>query len=488
MKSSRSKSSSAGSGRGTVYLVGAGPGDPGLLTRRGADLLARAEVVIYDYLANPELLDLASPQAELIYVGKMGRDHTFSQEQINQLLIDQARTRQIVVRLKGGDPFIFGRGGEEAEVLVEAGINYEVVPGVSSAVAGPAYAGIPLTHRAFNSAVTLATGHEDPTKEASRLDWEALAKSQTLVFLMGMKRLEANSQALIDHGLDPDTPAALVQNGTTPDQRCLVSTISQIAAQARAENFQPPAVLVVGQVVRLREKLDWLEKRPLWGLRVLITRTAQGAGHLAAMVRELGAEAIIFPTVALVEPENKAPLQRAAAHLDQYDWLIFTSANGVEFFFKELAELGLDSRALGRLRVCAIGPATAKALAARNIKADRVPTEYRAEAVVEILADQARQGKRFLLVRAQEARQVLPRELTALGGQVETVAAYQNVLPPQADRQALEQRLAAGEVDVVLFTASSTVNNLARLFPDKPLARLLARTEVAVIGPVTART
>ena len=473
---------------GTVYLVGAGPGDPGLLTRRGADLLGRAQVVVYDYLVSPSLLELASPLAEMVYVGKKGGDHSLSQEGINRLLVEKAKAHALVVRLKGGDPFVFGRGGEEAQALVEAGAGVEVVPGVTSAVAVPAYAGIPVTHRGFNSTVTLATGHEDPTREESRLDWEALARAQTLVMLMGYKRLEENLRALVEHGLAPDTPAALIQWGTTHRQRTVLSTVARIGAEAKAQGIEAPAVLVVGRVAALREKLAWLEKRPLWGMRIMITRAAEGASRLAELVSELGAEPVVFPTVAIVPPTDPGPLERVVERLDEFDWLILTSANGVAYFFQALDRAGLDARALGRLKVCAIGPATAKALAERNIKADRVPKEYRAEAVVELLAQEARAGRSFLLARAEEAREILPQGLAGLGGRVEVVAAYRSEVPSGERKEAVGHLLEEESIDVVIFSASSTVNNLAKIFPDRPLERLLGRTKVAVIGPITART
>jgi uroporphyrinogen III methyltransferase/synthase len=477
-----------GRARGIVYLVGAGPGDPGLITRRGAELLARAQVVVYDYLASPSLLDLASPKAEMIYVGKKGGHHSLSQEGINRLLVDKAQTHRTVVRLKGGDPFVFGRGGEEAQALVEAGARVEVVPGVSSAVAVPAYAGIPITHRSFNSTVTLATGHEDPSREESRLDWEALARAQTLVMLMGVKRLEENIRALLDHGLPPDTPAALIQWGTTHRQRTVVAPVSGLAAKAREKGIEAPAVLVVGRVAELREKLAWLERRPLWGMKVMITRAAEGASRLAGMVAELGAEPVVFPTVAIVPPPDPGPLERAVERLSDFDWLVLTSANGVSYFFQALDRAGLDARALGGVKVCAIGPATAKALAQRHIKADRVPEEYRAEAVVELLAEEARAGRSFLLARAEEAREILPQGLTELGGRVEVVAAYRSEVPSGDKKEEVGRLLEKGLIDVVIFSASSTVNNLARIFPDQPLDRLLGRTKVAVIGPITAKT
>ncbi len=474
---------------GKVYLVGAGPGDPGLLTRRGAELIGRAEVIVYDFLANPELLALAGDEAEIIYVGKKGGDHALAQERINDLLKEKALAGKMVVRLKGGDPFVFGRGGEEAEELVEAGVDFEIVPGVTSAVAAPAYAGIPLTHRAFNSCLTLATGHEDPTKPASSLNWRALAETGgTLAFLMGMKNLAANSRLLIEAGLAADTPAAIIQWGTTPRQRVLVSTLGDIAAEAEAQGFGPPSIFVVGRVVELRDRLAWLEKRPLHGLRVLITRTRGGASKLAALLAEQGAEPIVFPTIKIVPPDDFGPLDRAIADLSLYDWLIFTSANGVRYFFDRLAAADLDSRALGGLKIAAIGPATAAALGDFGLRADLVPAEYRAEAAVAALAGEAEAGRRFLLPRAEEARQVLPRELAGLGGKIDVVTAYKTVLPDEADVANLRRTLAEGGLDLALFTASSTVKNLARLFPGESLADLLAGVKIGVIGPITAET
>lgn len=477
------------SANGKVYLIGAGPGDPGLLTRRGAELIGRADVVIYDFLANPELLSLAKPDAEVIYVGKKGGDHTLPQGGINQLLTDLARAGKSVARLKGGDPFIFGRGGEEAEELVAEGIDYEVVPGVTSAVAAPAYAGIPLTHRSFVSCVTLATGHEDPTKDESSLNWKAMVETGgTLVFLMGMKRLRTNCAALMEAGMDPATPAALVRWGTTPRQRVMRSTVADIADRVEAEGFGPPSIFVVGGVVGLRDSLAWLESRPLFGQRVLVTRTRDTASRLAVLLTELGAEPVIFPTISVVPPEDFTPLDDAISTLGEYDWLIFTSVNGVKYFFKRLTAAGLDARALGGLKICAIGPATAESLTAYALKADVVPEEYKAEGAIDALSDQAEAGKSFLLPRAREARQILPDSLTGLGGRVKVVEAYRTVLPDDADVEALAARLEAGEIDTALFTASSTVRNLARLFPDRPLADLLAKVKIGSIGPITSAT
>ena len=474
---------------GKVYLIGGGPGDPGLLTRRGADLLARAQAIVYDYLASPRLLNLVSEEAELYYVGKQGGDHTLSQEGINELIIDLARQGKDVARLKGGDPFIFGRGGEEAEELVQAGVPFEIVPGVTSAVAAPAYAGIPVTHRAHNASVTFATGHEDPTKPESKLNWPALAQTGgTLVLLMGVKKLAANSKALMDGGMDPATPAALVRWGTTAKQRTLVSTIGLIADDAQAAGFGAPSVLVVGGVVELAGKLAWLDNRPLWGLKILITRTRSGAGRLADLLEDLGAEPLVFPTIAVTEPTDPRPLAQAIESLDQYDWLLFTSANGVQKFFAALGKSGRDSRALAGLKICSIGPATSAALTEFGLTADLAPTEYRAEGMIEALADEAAAGKRFLLPRAEEARDILPESLIKAGGSVTVAPAYKTVAPPAGTIDQLKDLLSAGEVDVALFTASSTVKNLAQMLVDQSLAQALQNVVVGSIGPITSQT
>ena len=475
-----------------VYLLGAGPGDPGLLTLKARDALARADVVVYDALANPSLLDHARPDAERIYVGKIADKHALPQHEINALLVRKAKEGggRVVARLKGGDPYIFGRGGEEAEALVAAGVPFEEVPGVTSAIAGPAYAGIPLTHRDFASSVTIITGHESPDKPGSVHNWEALAKSaSTLVFVMGMKNLPDIAANLIRAGMAPDTPAALVYRGTTPRQRSLVAPLGDLPREAVALGFSNPSVIVVGKVAQLHASLDWFGKKPLLGRRVVVTRAREQASGLAARLTELGAEVIQFPTIEIREPETYAPLDAAIAGLAGYDWLIFTSVNGVRHFWKRLEAGGLDSRALGGLRVAAIGPATAEALASRGITADFVPPRYQAEDVAEGLkavAGKEMAGMRFLLPRAREAREVLPHELRKAGAVVDVVPAYVTV-PAAGRKEEVLGLLEAGELDCVSFGSSSTVENFLALVP-ADLLRAHPETALAAIGPVTART
>ncbi len=471
---------------GLVSLIGAGPGDPGLLTQRGAEALAAADVVVYDYLANPALLALAPPGAERIYVGKMAGCHKLSQDEINALLVERGRAGQRVARLKGGDPFVFGRGGEEALALVEAGVPFEVVPGVTSAVAAPAYAGIPVTHRGLASSFAVVTGHEDPTKEESALDWARLATAtDTLVFLMGVGNLPHIVEQLLAHGRPADTPAALVRWGTMPGQQAVGGTLADIVDRVEAAGLKPPAVTVVGPVAGLRDRLRWFEDRPLFGQRVLVTRTRQQASALSARLRALGAEAVELPTIRIAPPEDWAPLDAAIAELPGYDWIIFTSVNGVGYFWERLEAAGLDARTLHGVRLAAIGPATAAELAAHGLRADHVPDEYVAEAVAAGLGDVG--GQRVLLPRADIARPALARLLREGSADVVEIAAYRT-LRPEADPGELGDLLA--RVTVATFTSSSTARNLAAMARDAglDLPRALAGATVACIGPITANT
>ncbi|MEW5722722.1 MAG: uroporphyrinogen-III C-methyltransferase [Thermodesulfobacteriota bacterium] len=473
--------------KGKVYLVGAGPGDPGLITLKAVELLGKADAVVYDFLANPALLAHVSPSAELIYVGKKGGDHTLAQREINRLMVDLAGRGKSVVRLKGGDPFVFGRGGEEAEELAAAGVPFEVVPGVSSAVAAPAYAGIPVTHRRFTSNVGFITGHEDPDKPESALDWSKIATAfGTLVFLMGVRNLPGLTSNLVQGGRDPATPAALVQWGTTPDQRTVVGRLDDIAEKARTLGIKPPAVLVVGGVVALRETLNWYETLPLFGRRLLVTRTREQAGALAAGLTALGADVIECPTIRLAPPEDWSPVDRALENLADFHWLVLTSPNGVDFFFHRLREKGRDARALGGLKVAAIGPATADKLEAYGLRADLVPAEYVAEGLAAALAAAGVAARRVLLARAAEARDVLPRELAAAGAVVTEVPLYR-ALPPDSLTSAAEQALDQGRLDLATFTSSSTVTNLMRLLGGRA-DRFRAEVPAACIGPITAGT
>lgn len=473
-----------------VYLIGAGPGDPGLLTLRGKALLEQADVVVYDYLASDSLLALARPDAERIYVGKKAGDHALPQDGINRLLIAKAREGKTVARLKGGDPYIFGRGGEEAEELVKAGIAFEEVPGISSTIAGPAYAGIPLTHRGMASSVTIITGHEDPTKPGSVHNWKALADSaSTLVFVMGMKNLPDISSQLIQAGLDPQTPAALVYWGTTPKHRSLTGTIASLPADAVREGFTNPSVIVVGQVVSLHNTLNWFEQKPLLGRSVVVTRAREQASGLVHSLTEMGAEVIEFPTIAIVPLEQEQEVQAINTAIDAlpgYDWVIFTSVNGVRCFWNKLAARNLDTRALAGRRVVAIGPATAQALAERGLNPDFIPEAYMAEGIVEGLLTQRIQGQRVLIVRAREAREVLPDELRKAGVHVDVLHVYETV-PVTSRLEEVRARFAENTVDCVTFGSSSTVRNFFALIPADSL-RSNRTVRFACIGPVTAKT
>ncbi|MBI4796643.1 MAG: uroporphyrinogen-III C-methyltransferase, partial [Deltaproteobacteria bacterium] len=372
-----------------VYLVGAGPGDPGLITVKGRKVLRKAQVVVYDQLASPELLKEAPADAEIIYVGKKAGAHALPQEGINQLLVDKARAGLTVVRLKGGDPFVFGRGGEEALALAAAGLPFEVVPGVTAAVAVPAYAGIPVTHRGLASLVTFITGHEDPTKEASAIPWNVLAKTQgTLVFLMGVKNLADNCRRLVEGGRSPETPAAVIEKGTTLEQRAVTGVLGNIAAKAQEAAVKPPAILVVGEAVSLRESLKWWETRPLWGKTAVVTRTREQASALVALLAGAGARCLEVPTIDIGPPDDFAPLDQALGNLSRYKWVVFTSANGVTAFLNRLFAQGKDVRALGGAKIAAIGPATAQALREHGLVADVMPAQFKAEVLLEALSPQ----------------------------------------------------------------------------------------------------
>ncbi len=469
--------------KGKVYIIGAGPGDPGLITLRGAACIGEADVIIYDHLVGQEILRHAGEKARRIYAGKQGGDHTLSQQEINHRLVEEARRGNVVARLKGGDPFIFGRGGEEAEALREQGIPFEVIPGVTSAVAVPAYAGIPLTHRNHTSTVAFVTGHEDPTKEKSDIDWAALAGIGTLVFLMGVKNLPAIAENLIRCGKPAETPAALIRRGTTPDQETLTATLGEIAQKAVKRRFAPPAILVVGGVVGLRETMNWFETRPLFGRGVVITRPEAQAGELAALLRARGASVIHFPVIRIAPPESWERLDQAFDKLATYNWIVFTSANGVSSFFRRLRERGMDIRELKGIRIATIGPATAAAVERLGIRVDLVPEEFISEGVVRAFAGEDLRGCRVLLPRAEEARDVIPAGLAELGASVDVVTAYRTV---RSDRDAAEllPLFADGKVDVITFTSPSTVTHfLAIMGPD---FRLPAGVRTACIGPVTA--
>jgi uroporphyrinogen III methyltransferase/synthase len=475
---------------GRVHLVGAGPGDPGLLTLRGQRCLAEADVVVHDHLVPRRLLEHVRPGAEVIAIGRPHDDPSrLAQSAVAELLIDRARKGRDVVRLKNGDPFVFGRGAEEIDALVAAGVPFDVVPGVTSAVAVPAYAGIPVTHRVHASLVTIVTGHQaclasgaDPPP----LPWRALVEQGgTLVFLMAARRLPAILEALQRHGLSPDTPAAVVRHGTLGSQQTIEATAGTLAA--RAGEVKPPAVLIVGEVVRARAGAAWFEQRPLLGRRIVVTRPRGQAGELARLFEEHGAEVVLFPTIAIGPPPDAEALDRAVRTVGSYDWCIFTSANGVRVFFERLAALRCDVRELAGVRLAAIGPETAGALERLMLRPAIVPAEYRAEGLLEAFAGVELAGRRVLLPRAAGARAVLPETLAARGAHVDEVIAYAAVPPPDADVEGMRNALHAGAIDVLTFTSSSTVERFVELIGADVLARG-PRPLVACIGPITAAT
>ena len=473
-----------------IYLVGSGPGDPGLFTLKGVRCMQGADVVVYDRLAPGALLGYARPEAEKIYVGKKPGNPTMSQEEINDLLVQKGRTGITVVRLKGGDPYIFGRGGEEALALKEAGLSFEVVPGVTSGVAALAYAGIPVTHRNVATSVTFVTGHEDPKKGSQDVDWAKLANgADTLVLYMGVGRLQEISTALITAGRDPDTPVACVRWGTLPEQRTITGTLEDIAARVAEAALKPPAIIVVGAVVALRERgLDWYERRPLFGRRVVVTRARAQAGELSAELEKLGAEVREFPTIEIGPPEDFGPLDAAIRDLDSFGLIVFTSVNGVEAFLNRVQHHGLDLRAVPRAaKVAAIGPATAEKIESAGLRVDVIPEEYRAEALIEAVGVHPLAGERVLIPRAKVAREILPDRLREAGAEVVVPPAYESV-PSSEGKVELSLCLQSGEIDCVTFTASSTVENFVGAFGAEEAARLLSETRVACIGPITAGT
>lgn len=472
--------------KGYVYLVGAGPGDPKLITIKGSECIAIADVLVYDRLASRRLLKLARPDCELIYCGKSPDRHTLRQEEINQLLVDRGLEGKIVTRLKGGDPFVFGRGGEEAEALLEAGIQFEVVPGITSAIAVPAYAGIPVTHRDITTSFAVITGHEDPTKNETTIHWDHLAQSHgTLVFLMGMANLPLIAQKLMENGKKPTTPVAIIQWGTRPEQRTLVGQLDTISTEVQKHGFSNPSIIIVGEVVSLREKLQWFEKKPLFGQRIVVTRARHQASELSQAIESLGGEAWEFPTIEIAPPTDSSYLIKAIKNLKDFQWLIFTSVNGVEAFFTELKRQERDVRDLVGLEIVAIGPATQTALENRGLRIAYVPEEYRAEKIVEGLASRIVAGQKVLLARAEEARDILPISLKAMGAEVWDVPAYKTVIGA-ANREELQYMLREKEVHMVTFTSSSTVRNFVTLL-DGDIS-LLENVSLYSIGPITSAT
>ena len=472
---------------GIAYLVGAGPGDPGLLTVRGKELLEAAEVLVYDYLADKRLLAMADDNAELIYVGKQAGKHTMPQEEINALLVKLVSEGKKVVRLKGGDPFIFGRGGEEALALAEENLAFEIVPGVTAGAAVPAYAGIPVTHRGLATNVTFITGHEDPTKDESQINWNALANvGGTLVFYMGVKNLPLISEQLIANGMGEDTPAAIIANGTKPEHKSVAGTLKTIAGIAKKTAIKPPAIIVIGQVASLRSELKWFESKPLLGKTIAITRARAQASSLAQQLGQLGAEVIEFPTIKIEPPINTEPMEVAIVDINNYDWIVFTSVNGVDSFFNTLFDLGLDMRRLSSQKFCAIGPATSERLKTFGINADLMPEKFVAESIADaFIAKGGLEGKKVLMPRADIARHTLVELLEAMDAEVTNIEAYRTV-PDMGNKEQLMQMLEEDKLDWITFSSSSTVRNFFDVIEPEMLKGKKVR--IASIGPVTSKT
>jgi uroporphyrinogen III methyltransferase/synthase len=477
---------------GKVYLVGAGPGAPGLITLRGKHLLERAEVVVYDYLANPKLLLHVPEKAERVYAGKKGGGlHAFTQEGINKLLIDYAMAGKRVVRLKGGDPFIFGRGAEEIEELVAAGIDFEVVPGVTSATAAATYAGIPITHREYTASVAFVTGHEAPGKKESNIAWDKLATGAgTLVIYMGIKNLPIITKKLMDNGRPSDTPVAVVRWASTPIQHSVEGTLATITEVVKEAKITPPALIIVGDVVKLRKTIDWFERRPLFGKHMVVTRTREQASELVALLEENGADCLEYPTLHMEPALDYKVLNDALANIGDYKWLLFTSLNAVTWFFKHLYKHNMDARNLGGPKIAVVGRATAKKLLNYGLKADLIPKKFTGEGLAEALIQTGVKGSKILLPRAEKAREILPEMLEEAGAGVAVAPVYRNV-PPQGRKDELRERLEKRTIDLVTFTSSSTVDNFLTMVDaesDEELHRLMDPVKIAVIGPITADT
>lgn len=505
--------------KGKVYLIGAGPGDIGLLTIKGVKCLQKAEVVVYDFHLNAQILNYINHDAEFIYAGKRGGHHVMTQEEINQALADKAKEGKIVCRLKGGDPFVFGRGGEEAEVLVNEGIEFEVIPGISSSIAAPAYAGIPLTHRKYSSSFAVITGNEDITKPESSIDWSNLTSGfDTLVFLMGVKNIGAITSKLIEHGKSPDTPVAVVRWGTRPDQKTVVGDLKDITWLVKEENIRPPAVMIVGNVVKLRDTLKWYESKPLFGQRILITREYIKDYE---PLEDLGAEIFEFPTIEIAPPESYKELDKSIDKVETYNWIIFTSANGFKYFMQRLLDKNRDIRDLRGIKICAIGTKTAEAIKNYGIKVDLIPEEFNAEGLIDLFCKEhgsievtecrsinhadtpihpcshtqkhsgapilrcSLQGIKFLLPRAEVAREIFPEKVRELGGEIDTPVTYRAIKHEKHGKR-LKRFLKEGRISVATFTSAATFNNFVDIMGDDAIDTLKDVT-IAVIGPVTAK-
>lgn len=472
-----------------VYLIGAGPGDEELLTLKGKRALEEADVIVYDALASENLLAFNKKNAEKIYVGKVSGNHALVQEKINELLIEKAKENngQIVARLKGGDPYIFGRGGEEGEALYNAQVPFEEIPGISSTIAGPAYAGIPVTHRAYSSSLTIITGHENPNKPDSVHNWDALARSaSTLVFVMGMANLPSIADNLIKAGMNENIPAALVYKATTPEHRSITGTLKELPELAKKYHFTNPCLIVIGEVVKMQDKLNWFEKKPLLGKRIVVTRAREQASSIAHQLSVLGAEVIQFPTIEIRAIENFEDVDAQVENMHSYDWVIFTSINGVEHFYRRLSHLSKDSRIFAHSKIAAIGPATAEGLRQRGINPDFIPTAYVAEGIVEGLKLHGIEGKNILIIRAKEARELLPIELEKNKAKVKVLTIYETI-PTTNDKEKLQALLEENKIDCISFGSSSTVKNFFAQIETETVKQS-SNIKFASIGDITSNT
>lgn len=468
---------------GTCYLVGAGPGDLGLVTLRAKELIESADVLVYDALSSPQLLRWTKANCEKIYVGKRSKDHAVPQDQINGIIVEKTKEGKNVVRLKGGDPMIFGRGGEEAAELAAAGVAFEIVPGISSSIAGPAYAGIPVTHRDHNTQLTIFTGHEDPTKGFTSVDYAQLAKAPgTKVFLMGVARLREITSSFIDHGAAPETPIALTRWATTGAQRTIEGTLADIADIAEAQNFSSPAVAVIGDVVKERTKINWFEKRPLFGKRIVVTRTREQAGELSKSLADLGADVIELPTIRIEHPDDRQGFAEMVTHAHEYDWLVFTSPNGVERFFDAFFATYQDARSLGNPRIAAIGAGTAAKIREYRFAVDLIPERFVAEGLIEAFKKESVENLTILWVKAAETRDVVGKGLEELGAIVDECIAYKTV-PETNDITGARARIEEEGADLITFTSSSTVDHFFDLGIEWP-----ENCVAGSIGPVTSET
>jgi uroporphyrinogen III methyltransferase/synthase len=472
--------------KGIVYLIGAGPGDPGLFTLKGKKFLALAEVIVYDYLVNPALLVFARDGAEIIYVGKKRGHKEIAQNEINRLITKKALEGKIVARLKGGDPFVFGRGGEEAVELAKHGIRFDVIPGVSSPIGVTAYAGIPLTHRDYSSSFAVVTGHEDPKKVKTSLPWEALAKIGTLVLLMGVEKLEQNMKKLIEMGRSPKTPAAIITWGTLPNQSTLTGTIGNIVSLSKEKKISSPSVIAVGDVVNLRNKINWFESKPLFGKTVLVTRARTQSKKFTELLEEEGSQVIEFPTIDIVPLRTWSRIDKAIEKLGDYNWLIFTSVNGVNFFFQRLRRKKSDLRDLRGIRIAAIGEETKNEINRMGINVDLIPDEFRAEGLIKLFEKIDIKGNQVLIPRAKIARKILPMKLRKMGARVEVLPVYETKIPGKSKIDKVRKLLLNGNIDVITFTSSSTAKNFFSMIGRHK--KIISRSTIACIGPITAET